>query len=80
VNDKVWLVEIDGPPARLLDAAADLALDLRRGEWKPLVGPARRDTKAPAGAIAEVFENRAANVSRSSSPGSDRSGTRPAYE
>ena len=42
------------PPARLLDAPADLALDLRRGHRKALVRAARRHAKAVARAIAEV--------------------------
>ena len=36
------LVEVHRPAARFLDASADLALDLRRGQRKPLVGPPRR--------------------------------------
>ena len=50
VSASTWIVssgfaEIDVPAARLLDAAADLALDLRRRQRKPLVGAARRDAE-----------------------------------
>src|SRR5882762_4506374 len=49
---------IDLPPPRFLDAAADLALHLRRGHRKPLVGAPDAHTETAAGAVAEVRENR----------------------
>ena len=62
------------PAARLLDAAADLALDLRRGQRKALVGAARRHAEAAA-----ACGRRGRAGSRRSSA-SRSSGVRPAYE
>ena len=45
VDGQLGVVEIDVPAARFLDPAADLALDLRRGQGKPLVRPAHRDAE-----------------------------------
>ncbi len=59
MDGELRLVEIDQPALRLLDAAADLALDLRRGHRKPLVGSAGRHTERPGGPAAEVHKNRA---------------------
>ena len=45
VNRQRRIVEIDAPALRFLDAAADLALDLRRRERKALVGAAGADAE-----------------------------------
>ena len=42
VDGQLGVVQIDVPPARLLDPPADFALDLRRGHRKPLVGAPHR--------------------------------------
>ncbi len=47
VDGQLGVVEIDLPAARFLDPPADLALDLRRGQRKALVGPAHRDAERP---------------------------------
>ena len=60
VDDELGVAEVDPPAARFLDASADLALNLRRGERKPLVGPPRGHAKAAACAIAEVAKDRGA--------------------
>src|SRR5690242_107229 len=58
VDDQLRIVEVYRPAARLLDAATDLALDLRRCQRKALVGATGRDAKAGARAIAQLVENR----------------------
>jgi hypothetical protein len=45
MDGQLGIVQIDPPPARLLDAAADFPLDLRRGHGKPLVRAPHRDAK-----------------------------------
>ena len=58
MDHQIGVVEIHGPAARFLDAAADLPLDLRRGHRKTLVRTADRHAKAGARASAKVGENR----------------------
>ena len=58
MDGQLWVLEIDAPPLRLLDQAADFALDLRRREGNPLVGAACADTEARRLAIAEVGQDR----------------------
>jgi hypothetical protein len=60
-DHEVRLVEVDRPSARGLDAAADLALDLRGRQGIALVGAAGRHPEAPAGAAAEIAENGVGN-------------------
>ena len=57
MNGQLGVVEIDLPAARFLDPPADLALDLRRGQGKPLVGPAHRDAKRPRVLRAEIAQD-----------------------
>ena len=45
MDGQLGIVQIDPPPARLLDASPDFPLDLRRGHGKPLVGAPHRDAK-----------------------------------
>ena len=54
VNDEVGMFEVDLPAARVLDAPADFPLDLRRGQMKTLVGPARLNTEAATGPPFEI--------------------------
>ena len=74
----MWIVsagciEIDPPAGGLFDQAADLALDLRRRERKPLVGPARADAERLGLPVAERLEDGRGQRSKSCGP-------RPAYE
>ena len=72
-----WIVssgcaEVDRPAARHLDAAADLALDLRRGDREALVGAARRDPERRRSLRTEVLRG------SPSAMASKSSGARPA--
>jgi hypothetical protein len=58
VDGQSRTAEIDVPPGRFLDEAADFALHLRRGERKPLVSARRRHAERRRAAAADVSENR----------------------
>ena len=72
VHDELRMLEIDPPAARRLDAAADLALDLRRRQRKPLVGPPRRDAEAGAGAILPRSRRTSRAIASEIEPGASR--------
>ena len=57
VNGEGRTAQIDAPSGRLFDEPADLALDLRRGERKALVGPPGADTERRHLFTAERPEN-----------------------
>ncbi len=58
VNGQLRVGEVDPPPLRFLDEAADFALELRRRERHPLVGPPRADAERRDLTVAQVRENR----------------------
>ena len=58
MNSQLGIVKIDSPAFRFLDASADLALNLGRGERKSLVGAASRYTERGCRALAQIAQDR----------------------
>ena len=58
VNGEVGLAEVDLPAARVLDAPAHFALDLRRRQRKAFVGAPRGDAKTRRAHVTKIGEDR----------------------